>query len=281
MSRVPLLRSRPESASVLSPTSRLSIPCLTVACACLGWMLASSPQAAQQRALPAPLVYLRDVDATILQDMRYATVDNFTGRRVTGYDAPECVLLDSVAQALARVQKDLASSGLSLKVYDCYRPERAVRAFVAWVRDGRSDKATRRFHPRLAKPQLLAQGYIAQRSGHSRGSAVDLTLVRLPAAEVEPFDPARAYGACTQPQSERASDSSLDMGTGFDCFDAMSHTGASGLSPEQRQARQTLGLAMARHGFINYPREWWHFSLATTEGGGRSFDVPIRARPQR
>src|SRR6185503_21318124 len=97
-------------------------------------MLASSPLCAQEPPLPAPLVYLRDVDATILQDMRYATADNFTGRRVTGYDAPECVLLNGVAQALARVQKDLASSGLSLMLYDCYRPERAVRAFVAWVR---------------------------------------------------------------------------------------------------------------------------------------------------
>ncbi len=266
---------------MLSPTSRLPIKYLVVAGACLGWMLASSPQSAQESALPAPLVYLRDVDATIPQDMRYASADNFTGRRVTGYDTPECVLLNSVAQALARVQKDLRPSGLSLKVYDCYRPERAVRAFVAWVRDGRRDGATRRFHPRLAKSQLLARGYIAQKSAHSRGSAVDLTLVRLPPAQVEPFDPARAYGVCTQPQTERSPDSSLDMGTGFDCFDAMSHTGASGLSPEQHQARQTLVSAMARHGFVNYPREWWHFSLVTTEGGGRSFDVPIRARPQR
>jgi zinc D-Ala-D-Ala dipeptidase len=244
-------------------------------------MLASSPLSAQEPPLPAPLVYLRDVDATILQDMRYATADNFTGRRVTGYDAPECVLLNGVAQALARVQKDLASSGLSLMVYDCYRPERAVRAFVAWVRDGRRDGATQRFHPRVAKPQLLAQGYIARQSAHSRGSAVDVTLVRLPSPQVDSFDPTRAYGACTQPQSERSPDSSLDMGTGYDCFDAMSHTGASGLSPEQHRARQTLRSAMARHGFVNYPREWWHFSLATKEGGGRSFDVPIRARPQR
>ena len=159
------------------------------------------------------------------------SADNFTGRRVTGCDSPECVLLSSVAQALARVQKDLRPSGLSLKVYDCYRPERAVRAFVAWARDGRRDGATRRFHPRLAKSQLLAQGYIARKSAHSRGSAVDLTLVRLLPPQVEPFDPARAYGVCTQPQTERSPDSSLDMGTGFDCFDAMSHTGASGLSP--------------------------------------------------
>lgn len=237
---------------------------------------AGPPAAAETGQLPSPLVYLRDVDATILQDMRYASADNFTGWPLPGYDVPECVLHRSVAQALARVQQELAAKSLSLMVYDCYRPERAVRAFAAWARDGHADPLTNRFHPRLPKSQLFALGYIAQRSEHSRGSAVDLTIVRLPLIDIEPFVANRIYANCTGPKELRAPDRSLDMGTGYDCFDAMSHTGARGITPEQRKARQTLVAAMARQGLRNYAREWWHFSLET--GDDRSFDVPIAAR---
>jgi zinc D-Ala-D-Ala dipeptidase len=245
---------------------------------CASGLVASAMQAsAEMRPLPAPLVYLHDIDATIAQDMRYAGPDNFTGRPLPGYAAPECVLHRTVAQALARVQKELVPQGLSLMVYDCYRPERAVRAFEAWATDGRADPATGRFHPRLPKSQLFALGYIAARSGHSRGTAVDLTIVRLPLAAVEPFEAGRIYGSCAGPKDKRAPDRSLDMGTGFDCFDAESHTAARAITREQREARQTLIAAMARQGLRNYAREWWHFSLEA--GDGRSFDVPIAPRP--
>src|SRR5688500_10734990 len=108
--------------------------------------------------------------------MRYAGGDNFTGRALPGYDAPECVLRADAAQALKRVQAALAPSGLSLKVYDCYRPERAVRAMARWSR-GPEDGTTRYFYPEADKRTLFASGWISPRSAHSSGIAVDLTLV--------------------------------------------------------------------------------------------------------
>jgi zinc D-Ala-D-Ala dipeptidase len=144
--------------------------------------------AAAQRALPAGFVYLRDVDPTIMQDIRYAGSDNFVGRPLPGYEAAECILRRDVAAALKRVQADLAASGLSLKVYDCYRPTRAVRAMAAWVNDGRSEAATKRFFPKLAKSSLLRAGYIASRSRHSAGTTIDLTLMRAGAAPAAAFD---------------------------------------------------------------------------------------------
>ena len=140
---------------------------------------------------PHEFVYLRDVDPTIIQDVRYASANNFTGRPLPGYGAAECILLAPVAEALKRVQADLARRELSLKVYDCYRPQRAVQSFVRWANDGNANEMTKRFHPRLNKNELLAKGYIAPVSGHSRGNAIDLTLVELPAKPQPAFDPKR------------------------------------------------------------------------------------------
>src|SRR5215469_13305159 len=180
--------------------------------------------AVAQRALPAGFVYVRDVDPTIAQDIRYAGSDNFVRRPLPGYEAAECILRRDVAAALKRVQADLAASGLSLKVYDCYRPARAVRAMAAWVNDGRSEAATKRFFPKLAKSSLLRAGYIASRSRHSAGTTIDLTLMKAAAAPAAAFDPAAAYGPCTGPLAQRSPDNAIDMGTSFDCFDAASHT---------------------------------------------------------
>ena len=144
------------------------------------------PAGAAER-LPEGFVYLREVAPGIVQDMRYAGFDNFTGRPLPGYAAPECVLRRAVAQALARVQADLARENLGLKVYDCYRPARAVAAFVRWAQSA-DDGASKRFYPALEKRSLFAQGYIAAHSGHSTGMAVDLTLVKLAAPPTPAFD---------------------------------------------------------------------------------------------
>jgi D-alanyl-D-alanine dipeptidase len=229
--------------------------------------------------LPAGFVYLRDVEPSIAQDMRYASSDNFTGHPLPGYDAAECVLRRDVAEALSQVQADLAGANLSLKVYDCYRPTRAVRAMAAWSHDGARESATKRFFPTLEKRNLFALGYIAAQSAHSTGTAVDLTLVPRPAASAPPFDPAARYGPCTGPAAARAPDASLDMGTGFDCFDDNSHTGSGAIDAEQRRARATLLAAMRRHGFKNYFREWWHFSFGPQPAQG--YDVPIGPRTAR
>ncbi|RDV01318.1 M15 family metallopeptidase [Undibacter mobilis] len=232
---------------------------------------------AAEAAAQTPLVYLRDIDASIRQDMRYAGPDNFTGRPLPGYDAAECMVRQPVALALKRVQAALAANGYSLKVYDCYRPTRAVAAMAAWARDPKATPDTSRFYPKLDKSRLFALGYISNRSAHSRGVAVDLTVVPLNAAPVAPFAPVVRYGACTTPQPERAPDDSLDMGTGFDCFDVKSHTASPAITPAQTANRRILLDAMRKHGFTNYKREWWHFSYGRADDGV-AFNAAIRKR---
>jgi D-alanyl-D-alanine dipeptidase len=144
-----------------------------VCLAALVWLV-GVPAAGGQEMLNR-FVYLHDVDATILQDMRYATANNFTGHVVPGYAAPECVLVREAADALKAVQAELTPRGLSLKVYDCYRPARAVAAFVAWAKKPDDPQAKAVHYPALDKAALFP-GYIATRSGHSRGATIDLTL---------------------------------------------------------------------------------------------------------
>jgi len=150
-----------------------------------------------------------------------------------------------------------------------------------WANDGESGRATKRFFPNLEKRNLFALGYIARRSGHSTGTAVDLTLVTRPSTPAAPFDPAASYGSCAGRVAERAPDDGLDMGTGYDCFDTASHTASAAIGEGPRQRRATLVAAMRKRGFKNYFREWWHFSYGTPAG---SYDVPIGPRagqPQR
>jgi D-alanyl-D-alanine dipeptidase len=230
--------------------------------------------------LPAGFVYLRNVDPTIAQDIRYASSNNFVGRPLPGYEAAECVVRQEVAAALKRVQASLAGSGLSLKVYDCYRPTRAVHAMAAWAHDGRSGAPTKRFFPQLQKSSLFALGYISPHSQHSTGIAVDLTLIPAASGPVADFDPKASYGACTAPNAERSPDNSVDMGTGYDCFDNRSHTASGGLTAEQRRWRNTLLDAMRRQGFYNYHREWWHFSYSGSHRGASDFPIrPLPAAP--
>ncbi len=234
-----------------------------------------TPAAALAGGLPPGLVYLRDIDASIAQDMRYAGSNNFTGRPLPGYDAAECVLRREAAEALARVQADLAAQNLGLKIYDCYRPTRAVAAFARWTKSA-DDGATKRFYPALDKSRLFADGYIAAHSAHSSGIAVDLTFIARDASPTPPYDPHATYGACTAPVGQRAPDNSLDMGTGFDCFDDNSRTASSAIVPEQALLRGVLVAAMRKRGFHNYFREWWHFSFGARPA--QAFDFVIEAR---
>ncbi len=229
------------------------------------------------RQLPAGFVYLRDVDPSIEQDMRYAGYDNFVGHPLPGYNAPECVLRREAAAALKQVQADLSAFNLKLKVYDCYRPTRAVRAMAQWADDGRAGGATKRYYPKLQKQNLFALGYIASRSEHSAGTTVDLTIVEIDHPAVAPFDRSASYGPCTGPAAQRSPDDSIDMGTGYDCFDIASHTASSAITPEQRRRRNQLVSAMGKRGFRNYHREWWHFTYRGAGSGGQ-YDFPIRPR---
>jgi len=205
--------------------------------------------------LPEGFVHLASVAPGIAQDIRYASAANFTGAPVPGYASPACILAQPVAEALARVQAGLQLSGLTLLVFDCYRPARAVRHFVEWsAADGEARDPA--YHPNVRRSQLVAAGYIAARSGHSSGGSVDLTLARsLPGGGHESFD----------------------MGGGFDLFDRVSHVEAANISVAAKANRALLARAMAREGFVAYPREWWHFRYRKEPFPGEAFDFAVSA----
>src|ERR1700682_413661 len=185
-------------------------------------LVIASPAAAQS--LPGGFLLLRDIDPTILQDIRYAGSNNFVGRPLRGYEAGECVVKRAIGLALQRVQQELAPQKLSLKMLACYRPVRASHDMVAWARDGRETPAQKRYNPAFSKKDLFRLGYIAEHSGHSTGAAVDLTLVDLKADNSAVFDPAKTYADCTAPASARAPEASVDTGTGYDCSDVTAET---------------------------------------------------------
>jgi D-alanyl-D-alanine dipeptidase len=238
------------------------------------FIVAAVVSQASAQTLPGGFVFLRDIDPSIVQDIRYAGPNNFVGRPLKGYDAAECVVKREVGLRLRSVQQELAPQGLSLKMLDCYRPARASHDMVVWAGNGRETPAERRYNPAFSKADLFRLGYIAERSGHSTGAALDLTLVDLKADNSAVFDPAKTYADCTAPEAARAPEGSVDMGTGYDCSDVKGHTAARSITPAQRRWREKLVLVMARRGFVNYSKEWWHFSLP---GAGRqAYDFPIK-----
>jgi D-alanyl-D-alanine dipeptidase len=254
----------------------MRFPTLRTQCATLvtaAMFLVAAGVTAAERASPQGFVRLRDVAPTIRQDMRYAGPFNFTGKPVPGYEAPECILWRPAAEALARAQARLASQGLHLKVYDCYRPARAVRAFLAWSKTPGEDTAKDVFYPDLEKRRLFALGYISARSKHSLGIAVDVGLVRADEADRPTGGDA---GRCDGPFERRAAESSLDFGTAFDCFSDLSATKNPAISTAARVNRDRLLRALGREGFRNYVREWWHFELQSPGAPVEPLDFPVR-----
>jgi D-alanyl-D-alanine dipeptidase len=241
----------------------------------LNMLLAASALAA---ALPGGLVYLRDIDPTIVQDIRYAGSHNFVGRPIKGYLAAECILSAPAAKALAAVQKILAGKNLSLMVWDCYRPKRAVADFLRWSKDPAHAEMKAEFYPRTDKQQLFALGYLATRSAHSRGSTVDLGIVPAATSSVAPFDPAQPLTSCTAPKGERFEDATIDFGTGYDCLDPLGNTSNPLVSATAQHNRQTLKSLMKAAGFHPYAREWWHFELVNERFGGDGFDFEVSPR---
>jgi zinc D-Ala-D-Ala dipeptidase len=250
---------------------RQFVKTIVIALVAIAWI---SPARAQT--LPDGFAFLRDIDPTILQDIRYAGSNNFVGRPLAGYGAAECVVKRDVGLALKRVQAELALQKLSLKMLDCYRPARAVHEMVLWAQNGRETPAEHRYNPALRKKDLFRLGYIAEHSGHSTGSAVDLTLIDLTAEHSAAFDPNRAYADCTASEAVRAPEGSVDMGTGYDCSDLKAHTAATSITLAQRRWRNLLVAAMAKQGFVNYAKEWWHFSLPGTAGPAYDFLITPR-----
>ena len=211
------------------------------------------PPVRAQAPVPAGFVDAAVVVDGLVVDMRYFGTDNFVGEKIDGYERPRCLLSVQAARALAAVQRDLAVRGLGLKVFDCYRPVRAVAHFVRWARrieDNPKRKAE--YYPDIDKRDLFKLGYIAARSGHSRGSTVDLTLVR------------------------RADNTQLDMGTPYDFSGRQSWVADKSVSVEAQKNRALFAAAMARGGFRPYHKEWWHFTLANEPFPDTYFDFPVR-----
>lgn len=224
---------------------------------------------------PPDFVSLTDVDPTILQEIRYFTPHNFTGDPVDGYLAPMCILTRSTAEALRRAQQEFLEQGFTLKVYDCYRPQRAVNDFVAWAKDLADDRMKAEFYPRVDKTQLFADGYIADQSGHTRGSTMDLTVVPLPAQETPPYVPGQPLIDCTAPQPLRFPDNTIDMGTGYDCFDTLAHTLDPRIQGDQLKNRLFLKDGLEKQGLVNYENEWWHYTFKPEAYPDTYFDFPV------
>lgn len=224
---------------------------------------------------PEGFVRLSDVAPDVLQEIRHHGEHNFLGRPVTGYDAGECWLTEPAAEALAKAQATVSAEGYTLKVYDCYRPQRAVDDFVAWAQDPTDDATRAEFYPRLEKDVLFPQGYILEKSGHSRGSTVDLTIVPEGAGLSPEWHLGDPLVGCTADAAERFPDTSVDMGTGFDCFDPKSATETKKITDKQKANRRVLVDAMTAAGFTNLPEEWWHYTLASEPYPDTYFDTPI------
>jgi len=209
-------------------------------------------------------------------DIRYHSEHNFVGRSIDGYLEPRCLLTMQAAQALRRAQTTARAGGYSLKVYDCYRPLRAGDDFKSWARIPDAQEMKAEFYPGIAKSDLFTLGYVSGgKSAHSRGSTVDLTLVALPARTQRPFVPGEALAPCTAPADQRFPDNTIDMGTGYDCFDPRSHTLDSRIPAHAKQNRLILRQLMTGAGFRNYANEWWHYSLVAEPYPDTYFDFPI------
>lgn len=175
----------------------------------------------------------------IIVDMRYFTTENFTLEKIDGYKANLCFLHTQVMKNLEKVQKDLLKKGYGLYLFDCYRPQKGVNHFVRWSEAPDQPSSKKTYYPNLEKSTLFNSGYIARRSGHSRGSTVDLSIYKIGSKEKTP----------------------IDMGTPFDFFSPKSHTANSSISERAKINRNILKSSMEKFGFENYRKEWWHYTF--------------------
>ena len=223
--------------------------------------------------LPDGFVYLSNVAPTIVQDIRYAGSQNIVGKPLPGYLAPRCILTKSAAQALAKAQAELLSADLTLRVYDCYRPRRAVAALVAWSNDRSDQRMKPEYYPRVEKSELVPLGYLSSASAHARGSSVDLTVERLPLVPPAPWAPGQH--SCIAPLSARYHDGSIDMGSNYDCMDRISRSDAN-VGAVANTHRAMLRDLMERYGFTQSGDLWWSFVLNAAPFAKTTFDFPIK-----
>ena len=202
-------------------------------------------------------VFVDELVSGIRWDAKYATWDNFTGKPVDGYEANRIVGTNAMCTALGRARDKAASLGFGLLLWDGYRPQRAVDRFLRWAREPEDGRTKLRHYPNIDRAEMFAQGYVAARSGHTRGSTVDLTLYRLATGEL------------------------ARMGGEFDLMDAVSHHGARGLAEAEARNRRRLRALMEACGFRAYESEWWHYTLADEPYPDTYFDFPIAPAAER
>jgi D-alanyl-D-alanine dipeptidase len=201
--------------------------------------------------LPKGFVYIDDIIPDISIELRYAGNNNFIGQRIEGYESRRCIITADAAYALKSAQNDLKLFGLGLKIYDAFRPQRAVDHFIKWANDTTDIKMKEQYYPSVRKSELFENGYISRKSGHSRGSTVDLTLIDL------------------------ASDIEIDMGSPYDFFDEKSNPLYSEISAQQKANRLLLNWVITEYGFIPSSNEWWHFTLQNEPFEDTYFDFVI------
>lgn len=199
-----------------------------------------SPAEEPAVALSKGFVYADEMIPDMRLDLRYAGTHNFVGEPIDGYRKARCIMTEEAAKALKKVQEELRPFGLGIKVFDAYRPQMAVDHFVRWAGNVQDIRMKAEFYPDVDKRNLFKDGYIAAKSGHSRGSTVDLTIVSLTGGDA---------------------DRELDMGSGFDFFGLSSWPDSPQVASIPRAHRLLLRMVMERHGFKPYPQEWWHFTL--------------------
>jgi D-alanyl-D-alanine dipeptidase len=246
------------SRDAISPYAKIFLVHRSHSFLCLCWLICFGFEVAwatnAKATLPEGFVYVDRVIPEIQTEIRYFTDNNFVGERINGYLKPRCILTSKAAQALKKVQATLKPFALGLKVFDCYRPQRAVDHFVQWVKDLTDTLMKAQFYPDVDKKNLFKEGYIASKSGHTRGSTLDLTIV-----STKDKDPPH----------------DIDMGTGFDLFSSLSWPTSLQMTPSQRAHRMLLQYVMKKQGFVPYPKEWWHFTLQNEPYPDTYFDFPV------
>ena len=201
--------------------------------------------------LPDGFVYLSDIDASIKAELRYLSSNNFIGKPIDGYHKNCVIVTKQTAITLHKIQQELLKKGLSLKIFDAYRPQQAVDHFVKWARVLNDTLMKKQYYPNVPKSELFKRGYIASKSGHTRGSTVDLTIINIKTGK------------------------ELDMGSPYDYFGTVSHPFHKNISKKQKENRMLLRKKMLANNFKPYENEWWHFTLRNEPFPKKYFNFPI------
>ena len=247
-----------SSIGFISPKSKIIISISIVAIFLIALIVIILVVTLEDEKIPEDMdhsgfVIVNDVVPDVLLELRYFTSFNFAGARIDGYEEPVALLTKEAAEKLKIASEKFKEKDLIIKIWDTYRPRRAVEHFVRWRNDENDDKMKEYFFPDLTKKEVFEQGFIAEKSGHSRGSTIDMTLVY------------------------KKNGTALDFGTGFDFFGERAHTNSTLVTEEQKNNRDYLKTIMEESGFVNLPEEWWHYTLKDEPFPETYFNFPVNA----